>query len=144
MFREVRSFFVRRCCSAKQFAQDPQQSTGDTGLAQQLEQGRNEKRHEDTPFPLVWEPPGKWGSGKNTARMRPGLLEMVSGPGVRLFLPPVLLLKLRKKGTIKMTKKLRAGLSGRRSRKAGKHFVFRNQKTTGSKHGIFHAEDSFL
>ena len=50
MFREVRSFFVRRCCSAKQFAQDPQQSTGDTGLAQQLEQDRNEKRHEDTPF----------------------------------------------------------------------------------------------
>ena len=95
-------------------------------------------------FSLVWELPGKWGSGKNTARMRPGLLEMVSGPGVRLFLPPVLLLKLRKKGTIKMTKKLRAGLSGRRSRKAGKLSVFQNRKTTGSKHEIFHAEDSFL
>ena len=112
MIREVRSFFVRRCCSAKQFTQDPQQSTGD--------------------------------SGKTTARMRTGLLEMVSGPGVRFFLPPVLLLKLRTKGTIKMTKKLRAGLSGRRSRKAGKLSVFQNRKTTGSKHEIFHAEDSFL
>lgn len=144
MFREVRSFFVRRCGSAKQFAQDPQQGAGETGLAQQLEQGRNEKRHEDTPFPLVWEPSGKRGSGKNTARMRPGLLEMISGPGVRLFLPPVLLLKLRKKGTIKIGKKLRAGQSDRRSRKTGNGLFSKTEKTTGSKHGIFHAEDSFL